>query len=236
MSKLKNNSELAERIRFLVQYGVPASDFDLAIKCVEKYRKNRTILQLLEEYYSTLPEGREEAVTKVAMLACQKGVLLLVVSTCEHAYLYAVSGNEIIWLGEYGSDISLEVLQHFGYQSQKEFQQKSLKVEELEEYDGSIDEYGYFCPVCGVAEKEHHLLGCSVEVCPWCDGQLNTCNCRFEQLKTEEIENEEQLETFVDMLDAKGRIPYTKGERPAYPGTSDGLDGAGRKIVKGEIE
>ncbi len=232
MSKNKENSTLVDEVKLLCQYAVPTSDFATAIACVDKYENNRMILRLLEEYYSTLPEGREEAVIKVAMLACRKGVLLLVLSTGDHAYLYVVSENDVVWLGEYGSDIRLEILQHFGYTSQKDFQKKCQKVEDLEEYDTSGEEYGSFCPVCGVTEDENHLLGCSVEVCPWCDGQLNTCNCRFEQLKTEEIEGEEQLETFAELLDAKGRISYKKEEGPAYPGTSAGLDEAGSETRK----
>jgi len=232
MLKNKENNMLLDEVKLLCQYGVPASDFDAAIECVDKYQKSRIILRLLEEYYSTLPEGREEAVVKVAMLDSSKGVLLLVLSTGDHAYLYVVSDNDVVWLGEYGSDIRSEILQHFGYTSQKDFQKKCPKVEDLEEFDASSEEHGSFCPVCGVAEGEHHLLGCSVEICPWCDGQLNTCNCRFEQLKIEEIEGEEQLETFAEMLDAKGRISYKKEEGPAYPGTSAGLDEAGSTTHK----
>lgn len=74
-------------------------------------------------------------------------------------------------------------------------------------------------------EGEEHLLGCVVEVCPWCEGQLNSCNCRFEQLEVDELLDEEQLEKFEDLLNAKGRVPFVKGHKPAYPGTSDGLDG-----------
>ena len=232
MLKNKENNTLLDEVKLLCRYGVPASDFDMAIECVDKYQNSRIILRLLEEYYSTLPEGREEAVIKVAMLACRKGVLLLVLLTGDHAYLYVVSDNDVVWLGEYGSDLRPEILQHFGYTSQKDFQKKCQKVEDLEEYDIRGEGHVSFCPVCGVAEGEHHLLGCSVEICPWCDGQLNTCNCRFEQLKIEEIEDEEQLEAFAEMLDAKGRISYQKEEGPAYPGTSAGFDEAGSTTRK----
>ncbi|PIE35201.1 hypothetical protein CSA56_05145 [candidate division KSB3 bacterium] len=73
-------------------------------------------------------------------------------------------------------------------------------------------------------EGEYHLLGCVIEICPWCDSQLHSCNCRFEKLETEEIESEEQLKNLLDLLEEKGRIAYSANESLAYPGTSDGLD------------
>jgi hypothetical protein len=63
-----------------------------------------------------------------------------------------------------------------------------------------------------------------VEVCPWCQGQLSKCNCRFEQLEVDAIDQEEELEDFVDLLTEKGRIPFERQQVPFYPGTSQGLD------------
>jgi hypothetical protein len=116
------------------------------------------------------------------------------------------------------------VLSFLGLASQEEFTQVCLPVKDLEEYAVTGKAEKAICPVCGVPEGESHLLGCTVEICPWCEGQLSYCNCRFEQLNTEAIEDEQQLETFLDMLTAKGRIPYKKSQAPAYPGTSGGLD------------
>jgi hypothetical protein len=38
------------------------------------------------------------------------------------------------------------------------------------------------------------------------------------------LSDEEHLETFEELLSAKGRIPFDKSQRPLYPGTSEGLD------------
>ncbi len=127
-------------------------------------------------------------------------------------------------LGEYRKEIDPEVLSFFGFQSQEEFLEICPSVEDLAQYTASNGDERKLCPVCGVPEGECHILGCTVEICPWCEGQLSNCNCRFEQLKVDEIEDEQQLETFVDMLEAKGRIQYAKSQAPAYPGTSSGLD------------
>jgi len=116
------------------------------------------------------------------------------------------------------------VLSFFGIESQEEFLKICLSVKDLEEYVITGTAEKEICPVCGVPEGENHLLGCTVEVCPWCKGQLSYCNCRFEKLGTDAIEDEQQLEKFLDLLTEKGRIPYQKNQAPAYPGTSGGLD------------
>ncbi len=38
------------------------------------------------------------------------------------------------------------------------------------------------------------------------------------------VDNEEQLERFLEVLMAKGRIPFQQEQAPYYPGTSGGLD------------
>ena len=48
------------------------------------------------------------------------------------------------------------------------------------------------CHDCGVSEGQIHQWGCDMEACPFCGGQLISCDCD----KT----NEE--------IEAKGRIPY----------------------------
>jgi hypothetical protein len=136
-----------------------------------------------------------------------------------------VSADQVLLLGEYRQEVDTEVLAFFGFESQEAFLKVCPVVGDLVEYAAVKGKEKEICPVCGVPEGKYHLLGCTVEICPWCEGQLSHCNCRFEQLDTDDIEDVEQLEAFLGMLEAKGRIPYQKSHAPAYPGTSGGLDG-----------
>jgi hypothetical protein len=157
----------------------------------------------------------------------QSGVGLFVVVCTSYSYLYVISPEEVLLLGEYRKEVPDEVLSFFGYSSQEAFLKDCPAVEKLKPFPFGKKGVKSMCPVCGVLEGEEHLLGCVIEICPWCEGTLNSCNCRFEQLKVDEIENEEQLETFSELLDAKGRIPYAKEQNLAFPGTSEGLDMSG---------
>ncbi len=217
--------QLIEEIKIFIHYSVPESDLHSAIALVDKYQNNNFVLRLLREYYSNLPEAREEAVVKIARLITHKGVHIFVLTTASFSYLYAVTAEHVLLLGEYLQAVDTEVLSFFGLETQEEFGKLCQPVSELKEYAASTATEQTICPVCGVLEGENHLLGCTVEICPWCEGQLSYCNCRFEQLDTDVIDNDEQLETFFEMLTEKGRVPYQKSQAPAYPGTSGGLDG-----------
>jgi hypothetical protein len=72
---------------------------------------------------------------------------------------------------------------------------------------------------------DYHILGCPVEVCPWCEGQLSRCGCRFEQLGLEALEDEEELEELERLLEEKGRVPYAAWQCPSYPSDKDEEDG-----------
>ncbi len=218
----KKMQQLIEEIELFIQYSVPEKDREEAVALVGRYRNNALVVRLFREHYSSLPEAREEAVIQIARLVDRQGVHLFVVSTAAYSYLYAVSPDQVLLLGEYREELDPEVLFFFGFESQKEFLKICPSVENLVEYSAGKEKE--ICPVCGVSEGKHHLLGCTVEICPWCEGQLSYCNCRYEQLETDNIEDEEQLEKFLGMLEAKGRVPYRKNHAPAYPGTSDGLD------------
>ena len=215
---------LLDEIQFYVQYAVVEQDLDVARGLVNLYRNNERLLRLFREYYTVLPEAREEAVCKVSCLLEQSGVGLFVLATSAHAYLYVVSPEEVLLLCEYQKEVPIEVLSFFGFSSQAEFLKQCPEVDKLEAYAVDDADSDSMCPACGVADGEEHILGCIVEICPWCAGTLSKCNCRFEQLKVDEVESEEQLEEFVDLLTAKGRIAYVKEQKVGYPGTSEGLD------------
>ena len=216
--------KLVQEIMLFMRYAVPEHHFDRAAQLVESYRDDLMILKLLREHYSLLPGDIEEAVEHVFLVAHKQGIHLIVVSTDSSSSLYLVSMEHILWLGEYGEEVDNEVVEYFDYKSQKAFLKDCKSVDQLREYRERRVAKLMRCPVCHVHEGESHLFGCVVELCPWCGGQLSVCNCRFDQLKTEEIEDEVQLQEFLELLEAKGRIPFAKNQMPAYPGTSEGLD------------
>ena len=38
------------------------------------------------------------------------------------------------------------------------------------------------CPECGVPIGKYHVPGCDAEICPFCNNQLISCDCCYEQL------------------------------------------------------
>ena len=71
------------------------------------------------------------------------------------------------------------------------------------------------CHDCGCQEGAIHDLGCDMELCPWCGGQLINCDCIYEQLgiscdSDAEIPEltDAQYKKWLKSLNKKGRIPY----------------------------
>lgn len=223
MGKENKTGQLIEEIELYTRYAVPPGDIETAIGLVRSYKENKSVLRVLREYYFNLPDAREEAVFKVSGLVECQGVNLLVLSTAHHAYMYLVSDEHVLLVGEYLQEVNPEILSFFGFENQKKFLKACPPLKDLDPFE-AVQKDKPSCPACGVGEDQYHLAGCTVEVCPWCEGQLAKCNCRFEQLDTDEIEDEEQLERFLELLEAKGRVPFRKSDAPAYPGTSGGLD------------
>lgn len=97
------------------------------------------------------------------------------------------------------------------------------------------------CPDCGVRTGELHDLFCLKERCPFCGGQLASCDCIRSVLKLSNTEGE-ALDKYIDdsvpplsdvmrrwreALDAKGRVPFEAFPddpiRAAYRGDIDAL-------------
>ena len=216
--------ELLDQLEIFIRYAVPADEVEKALGFAKKFSFDMNMTRLLHEHYRSLPDVKEESVVQVARLVQRRGVGLFVVSTLSTPYLYAVSNEEILYLGEYSANPDNEIFATLGVESKKELAKICLPPDQLKPYWGEQKAGVLLCPVCGASEGENHLLGCVVELCPWCDEHLSTCNCRFEHLSTESIDDEKQLEEFVDLLEAKGRIPFKSEQAPAYPGTSKGFD------------
>lgn len=73
------------------------------------------------------------------------------------------------------------------------------------------------CRDCGCSEGELHHPGCDMERCPFCGGQLISCDCAYEKLGIDINPDtwaykhgltQEQEIMWSAMLEAKGLIPY----------------------------
>lgn len=217
----KDSKELIDEIKLFIEYGVRSDEKASAIKVLENYRQNTLALYILRDFYSRLPGDREEALKKVSKIVSRMGFFLVSACTAAHEYLYFYNGENVLYIGEKKDGIGeTEVLNFFGFANDDEF----FKHHEKEGSD--IKEMSLaskvFCPACAVASGEFHHLGCPVEICPWCDGQLNYCNCRFEKLGVDEIEDENDLDRLEILLNEKGRIRFSADHAPAYPSGGSG--------------
>jgi hypothetical protein len=217
MQLLKKIAGIVSEIELFIQYGVQTSEQQLGLELLQRYRNDALALQLMRAFYTSLPETHEEAIGRIAMIRQKEGIFLLGVTTTRHNYLYLATDQQALLLGEYGQEIlDPELLVFFGYTDSDDFLGKCPVPASCEEYEPASAPGSRLCPVCLVATGEYHLLGCPVEVCPWCDGQLSRCGCRFEQLGVEELTDEDKLEELERLLEEKGRVPYIREHRPSY--------------------
>lgn len=201
----------------LIQYVVREEEYTEALAVIDRYRHHPAAVSVFRNYYSELPEGREEMACDLRVVAEKQGAYIFALKTTAHQHLYFCSDEEVQYIGDYRQGISDEdILLFFGFEDAASFLKKT---------EGSFDQLeplteqssGVSCVVCGVATGEAHVLGCPVEQCPWCEGQLNRCNCRFDQLGVEEMAGEELLERFEEILNLKGRIVFKPEQSPSYP-------------------
>ncbi len=216
-------NEKLEEIELFVEYGVSQEDKESALTFIKKYQKSDIHLTLFKEYYSSLPEAREEPITKVVLIDSVQGTFLLGVASSQHAYLYCADFDSAVLLGEYDKGMKeQDALLFFGFESNEKFLASLKPIDEYQEFVGpSQNEDGEICAICSAKECEFHVFGCTVEVCPWCEGQLSKCNCRFEKLEVDELLTEDELEKLEELLSDKGRIPFEKGQGLAYPVAGD---------------
>ena len=214
--------KIVKEVELFIQYGVQESEQQDALEFLQRYRDDDLALQLMRAFYSSLPEPHEEAIVRIALIQKKDDIFLLGLSTARLSYLYLATDQKAVFLGEYGKEIvEPEMLTLFGYPDAKDFVEKYPELMACEEYEPARSSRTKFCPVCSTAVGEHHLLGCPVEVCPWCDGQFSRCGCRFEQLGLDVLEDEDELEELERILQEKGRIPYAPGQCPSYPSAAD---------------
>ena len=210
-------------IREAMDYAVDDEDRAEAEDLLDIYREDRIGLMLLQEFYSYLPEAREDWVKELRVVNRHRGIFLLAAFTSRNRYLYLVSSEGLEFQGSMSDGyLAEELLDFFGYESGEAFAAVCAAPESLAVYEPvQMDEE--ICPVCYAMTGELHELGCPVELCPWCGGQLVHCSCRYDQLGVDVIGSEEELLQFEAILEEHGRIPYAPEQRPSF--AADGLAG-----------
>ncbi|THB70301.1 MAG: hypothetical protein D6B25_20335 [Desulfobulbaceae bacterium] len=205
-------------LHVLVSYAVKQKKESAALQVVEQYQFHPPATRVLRHYYEQLPEAREEMACELRVVAQNQGVYLFALKAETWVYLYVSAPEDTFYIGEFDVVIEdSELLQFFGYESIKDYlKRRPSSFDALPPFDVQ-SEHQTKCVICGAEEGAFHLLGCPVEVCPWCDAQLNQCNCRFDQLGVDEFGSEDLLEQFEQRLEQKGRIPFTRGQGPSYP-------------------
>ena len=194
-------------ILLLMDFAVNEEDQVQARELLEHYAGDAIALHLLHEFYSYLPEAENDAVRILRRLDKKGGNFLLAATTNRDTYLYLANSEGSEFLGDHKEGIwDEEVLAYFGY-SREEALAKFAALDPFPVYvPVGLDRN--LCLVCAVDDGELHRLGCPVEVCPWCGGQLTKCNCRFSEAGIDRLASEAQLEKFIAALEAKGRIPF----------------------------
>ncbi len=218
---MKTINEILKEIKLLMEFAVPKDHLTEAEELVEKYSADTIALNVLHAFYSYLPEALDDAILSLVLLDFKKGAFLMCAKTILNNYLYLSTREKAEFLGLHKEGVwDREILDFFGCENRDAFikRYKDLSIFN-QHHPVNLDEK--LCPACSCSNGEHHVMGCPVEVCPWCEGQLTSCNCRFNKLGTEEINNEEHLESLQGRLNKKGRIPYdARKDRPAYPSDS----------------
>ena len=207
-----------KEIELLIKYGAPENDQHYALALVEHYQDDIIALNVFVCFYSFLPEGQNDAITKLHLVSQKGGVLLLIASTAVSNYLFLSNSEDAFFLGKCDEGIwDEEVLNYFGYKTREASIDALADIKHFSEYLPSVLNEKLF-PACSSRHGEFHVFGCPVEICPWCQSQLTYCNCRFKQMGCEHVKTEGQLATLLELLEEKGRIPFdSEKDRPHFP-------------------
>ena len=222
MNTSKTITERKDDILFLMKYAVPEGQVDAAETLLEKYDSDIIALNLLYSFYINLPEGKDDSVKALRLLTRQQGVFLLCVSTGNDLhYLYLVNNEKAYIIGTVVEGITdQQLLDFLGYANNEEVLSLTKKPEMLKVYEPYVSDSN-LCPSCQIGEGEFHTLGCPVEICPWCNGQLTYCNCRFTKLDIDTMDKISQIERLQELLEDSGRIAFKKEHSPGYPTMED---------------
>ena len=216
--------EQRRRIRELMHYAVPDERLTQAQDLLVLFRDDRLALTVLDEFYGYLPEARNDWIKELRLVGRKAGIFLLTAVTGLDAYLYVISSEGIEFRGSVQEGcLDRELLRFFDISSVEAFREQSRDLDNFPLYE-PIQTDSNTCPACHAAIGEEHELGCPVEICPWCGGQLIHCECRFAQLDLEELTTEQDLLRFEEVLREKGRLVYSPEQRPSFADEGPGVE------------
>jgi len=213
----KSLAELTREISLLIEYAAPEEEFAVLNEVLEKYAADPISLSLFHHFYSFLPEARDDGITRVSRVANRQGAFLLCATTLFNDYLYLATHEKAALVGPLAEGLTdRELLEFFGWQDSDHFKRQIADLDELPEHL-PINESHDLCPVCGTGDGEFHAFGCPVEICPWCEGQLTNCECRFIKTGRDHFSRDSHLQELLDLLEAEGRIAFAADEhRPSF--------------------
>ncbi len=218
MKNMDSLFSIKKEITLLIRYGAPEEHQDDLLQLIDHYENDIIALRLLHHFYSFLPDAREEAIVSLRILARRQGKFLLCTITHDSAYLYLVTSDRAEFTGTLAEGLwDVAVLDFFGFNGRDDFLKRFQEWDDLPIHEPTpLDQL--LCPACLVEHGDLHILGCPVEICPWCDGQLTNCECRFIQLNKEKLAAESHIEALLEKLAEKGRLPFdAENHRPNYP-------------------
>lgn len=214
-------SQKLKELDLFMEYGVPKEHQKLARTMVNKFGHDPLAINIFHSFYSQLPDAVEDCIEELILLEQHQGQMLFLVKTTLSSYFYLVNNDKAEYGGSEREGLAEDLLHFYGFGDQESFEKKYGDFTGLAPYSPDFIN-SQACPVCYCREGELHEFGCPVEVCPWCDGQLTSCDCRFKQLGVSEISAERQLDQFQQLAKKKGRIPFdAASQRPAYPTAGD---------------
>ncbi|MEA2084630.1 MAG: hypothetical protein U9O82_10425 [Thermodesulfobacteriota bacterium] len=216
--------ERKKEIRLLMKYAVPEKNLEKAKSFVNMYENDAIALNLFHSFYSFLPDAHDDFIEELHLLIRKQGIFLICATTMYADYIYLVTNERAEFLGKLADGIwDKEVLKFFRIVDQDTFIDKYGDLSNTSIYTPA-GANKKLCPVCSAASGEHHTYGCPLEICPWCDGQLKKCNCRFTLMNKDRLEKESHIDAFQKLLIEKGRIPFDAArDIPEYPVSADSL-------------
>ncbi len=214
-------AEKFAELDLLIEYGVPQKEQKQARELAHTFGHDPLAINIFHSFYSSLPEAVEDCITGLVLLERHQGQMLFLVTTSRSSYFYLANHDHAEYGGSPREGLREDILHFYGFAAQKSFEKKHGDFTGLAPYAPDFIT-SKVCPVCYCLEGELHEFGCPLEVCPWCEGQLISCPCRFRQLGVNEISTEAQLARLQELAHKKGRIVFdAASQRPAYPTAGD---------------